>query len=225
MIKNLDKKIIVGITGETERHWHKKLNEINNLGLETAALFLEYYNKKQRNLIYEALDSICLKKIPLIHARNDMSKDELKFLKEKYHNPYFTIHEDSFWRMEKWRGYYQRLYLEMNKDNEIADNVEVEKIGGFCVDLAHFKAAEEKWSQEFLYTLKRKTKKQLFACNHLSGYDYKTNEDIHHVKNKHDFDYLATLPDFVFGKVIAIEIFNSIEEQLEFKKYILKILK
>ena len=39
-----------------------------------------------------------------------------------------------------------------------------------------------------------------------------------------DFEYLKTLPDFVFSKVIALEVYNSIKEQLEFKKQIIKLL-
>jgi len=39
-----------------------------------------------------------------------------------------------------------------------------------------------------------------------------------------DFDYLTTLPKFVFGKIIAIETYNSIKKQLEFKKHLETIL-
>jgi len=42
--------------------------------------------------------------------------------------------------------------------------------------------------------------------------------------NLKNFDYLKTLPKFVFGECITLEMFNPIKEQLEFKKYIAQLL-
>lgn len=112
----------------------------------------------------------------------------------------------------------------MNYDNNVPGNVNVKKIGGFCVDLAHFKASEERWTKDFLYEVGKNGKK-IFKCNHLSGYSFKNNRDVHLIKSAKDFDYLKTLPKFVFGKVIAIEIYNSIADQLKFKKLIIENLK
>jgi hypothetical protein len=112
----------------------------------------------------------------------------------------------------------------MNYDNSIIGPVDVSKIGGFCIDLAHFKAAEEKWSKEFEYILHRQPTKKYFRCNHLSGYSFKENTDLHVIKNSKNFDYLKKLPKFVFGDVIAIEVDNNIEEQLRFKDYAIKLL-
>jgi len=153
-----------------------------------------------------------------------MTRDELELLIKKYKAKYLTIHENSFKVMNKWHGFYRKLYLEMNYDNSVASDVKVKKIGGFCVDLSHFKSAEEKWSKEFKYTLKRRQKRKTFASNHLNGYSYKENHDLHTITSLKQFDYLKTLPEFVFGKVIAIEVFNSIEEQLKFKKHVIKLL-
>lgn len=99
----------------------------------------------------------------------------------------------------------------------------VEKIGGFCVDLSHFKVALTNFTKEFDYTYFRKDKVN-FACNHLNGYCEEGNIGLHKVKSIKDFDYLKTLPKFVFGKVIALELENSISQQLKFKKYLVKLL-
>lgn len=48
------------------------------------------------------------------------------------------------------------LFLEMNTDNFVSQAVKVKKIGGFCVDVSHFKVEEEKWSAEFEYILRRR---------------------------------------------------------------------
>lgn len=221
--KNLGKLITVGITGYKDIHWKSKLAEIEKFKIDRASLFLEQFSTKiQREKIYKAILSSRLKEIPLIHIRNEMDKDEISFLLKKFKNPYLTIHEGSFEYLKKWRGFHKNLYLEMNYNNSIPGNVSVEKIGGFCVDLAHFKASEERWTKEFLYEYSKN--KKYFKCNHLSGFSFKKNRDVHSPKGKEDFNYLKTLPKFIFGDVIAIEIYNSIAEQLEFKKYIIKLL-
>lgn len=223
-IKNISKKIIVGITGSTDKEWQDKLKEIEKFKISRAALFLEMYLPKQRQKIYEALERSYLKEIPLIHIREDMDKKEISFLCKKYNNTCLTIHENEFKHLDKWDGFHKHLFLEMNYDNKIIKEVEIDKIGGFCIDLSHFKAAEEKWSKEFKYITKREKFSKYFVCNHLNGYSYKKNSDIHTVTSLKEFNYLKTLPKFLFGEVIALETFNSIEEQLKFKKYIVKLL-
>jgi len=224
MTKNSwDKKIFVSLTGKTEKDWQTKLKEINSLGLKTVALFLEMFSPVQRQKIYQALEKSSVKHIPLIHIRNDMTLAELKYLCQRYHNPCLTIHESSFGQLDRWIGFHKFLYLEMNYNNRIPHNVALEKIGGFCIDLSHFKAAEEKWAKEFEFIVKKKDKK-IFKCNHLNGYSYEKNSDIHTISSLKEFAYLKTLPQFIFGNIIAIEVFNSIKEQLKFKKHIINLL-
>ena len=218
-------KILVSITGKTKKDWQDKLKEINTLKIKEAALFLEFYNKKEKQEIYDALLESYIKSIPLVHIRHDMKKDELEFLQKNYKTKYFTCHEENFAHhdIKHWKGFYKDIYLEMNFDNFVSKTVKVEKIGGFCIDLAHFKCGMEKLSKDFEYVFNRKDKK-LFACNHFNGWDAEKNIDMHTIYNLKNFDYLKTLPKFVVGNVIALETFNSIKEQLTFKKYLRPIV-
>lgn len=222
--KDFSKRILISITGNQNIHWQDKLKEIERYKIREVALFLECFEKDQRQEIYKALLNSKIKKIPLVHIRHDMVKEELKFLIKHFDSKYLTIHEDSFDILKKWKGYYKKLFLEMNYDNFVAKNVQIKKIGGFCVDLSHFKAAQEQWSKEFEYTIEKRKKEILFACNHLNGYSYEKNIDLHVIKTLKDFDYLKTLPGFLFGDKIGIECNNSITEQLKFKKYLVNLL-
>lgn len=219
--KDFSKIITLGITGYKDYHWREKLEEIDELKIDRVSLFLERFDKIQRSQIYKALLKSNIREIPLVHIRNDMSREELKFLAEKYSNPYFTIHENGFKYLDKWKGFHKNIYLEMNYDNYISANIKIEKIGGFCVDLAHFKASEEKWSKDFEYIVAKRKNQSLFKCSHLSGYSFKNNADLHVVKKLSDFDYLKSLPTFIFGNIIAIEVDNSIREQMNFREYII----
>jgi hypothetical protein len=224
---SLSKKILFGITAKEEKNWKEKLREIKNLKIKEASLFLELLEKDQREKLYKALPESGIKNIPLVHIRHDMTTDELKFLKDSFKTKCFTIHEENFIDddIKKWKGFYKNLALEMNFDNFVSKKVKVKKIGGFCVDLSHLKVGMEKLSKDFKYVFDRKNTKKYFDCSHLNGYNPKTNCDMHTIHSLKDFDYLKTLPNFLFGKFIALETYNSIKEQLEFKKYLISILK
>lgn len=65
MVKNnLSKIICVSITGKEEKDWRNKLDEIGVLKIEEVALFLELYEKDQREKIYKALLDSKIKRFP-----------------------------------------------------------------------------------------------------------------------------------------------------------------
>jgi hypothetical protein len=221
--KSFKNKILLGITGTKDKDWQNKLKDLNRIGIREAALFLERFNEKQRKKIYHALLNSTIKKIPLCHIKNDMEKEELVFLENRFKTKYFTIHESSFSFLKKWPGFRKKLYLEMDTNNYVSQKVIVEKIGGFCVDLSHFKIALTDFIKEFDYTYFRKNKAN-FPCNHLNGYWKKENTDLHRIRSLRDFEYLKTLPKFVFGKIIGLEVDNSIKEQIKFREHLASLL-
>ena len=220
---DFSKRIYLGLTGLKNIDWQSKLEEINRLGIEEAAVFVECFDKPQRENLYRMLLKSSIKRVPFVHLRGDTKNHELKFFIDNFKTQYFNIHEDHFSLLNQWKGYWDKLYLEMDYNSRIAKNVKVKKIGGFCVDLSHFKSAIAKGSEEAYYIFIRKNKIK-FACNHLNGYSEKERRDLHTIQSLKDFDYLTTLPEWVFGKVIALEVFNSIKEQIKFKEYLVKFL-
>ncbi len=221
---NFEKRLLVGITGRWETDWQNKLEEIKKLKIKECSLFLERFDDFQRKKIYKSLLDSCVKKLPLVHIKNAMEKEELEFLEKNFKPECYTIHETGFNFLQKWKGFYKKMFLEMDISNYIPENVDIKKIGGFCVDLSHFKTALTGLLKEFEYTEKRKSIKKYFICNHLNGYSFEDNRHKHTIDGLKDFDYLKTLPKFVFGKYIALEMENSVKEQLKFKKYLIGIL-
>ena len=221
--QNFSKRIFLSITGGKNIDWQAKLEEINQLKIKTACVFLERFNKKQRDNFYRLLLKSSIKKVPLVHLRDDVSKKEIKFFIDKYKTDYFNIHEEHFKVLNKWKGYWDKLYLEMNCDSDIAKDVKVRRIGGFCIDLSHFKAAIARGTKEAYYVFIRRHKIK-FTCSHLNGYSPSKRRDMHTITSLKDFNYLTTLPKYVFGKIIALEVENSIKEQIKFKEYLTKFL-
>jgi len=220
----LTKKLIVSITARTKGEWQNKLKEVNKYKIKEICLFLESLTPREREGLLDSLRKSSVKRIPLVHIRDDTTKKEISFLIKHFQSGYFTIHENHFHILKRWRGYYKKLYLETNTDDRLAKYVDVEEIGGFCIDLAHFKKEVTKQTKEYRYIVEEMGKVK-FACNHLSGYSYGRNKDLHEVKSIRNFDYLKTLPHNLFGRVIAFEVFNQIKEQLKYQKHLKKLLK
>jgi len=217
-------KILLSITGTKSFDWANKLKEINAGKITEAAVFLESFDRKERDNFYRLLLKSTIKTIPFAHLRDDVTKKEMQFLIDRFKTRYCNIHESFFKILDRWQGYWDKLYLEMDFNDEIAKDVKVKKIGGFCVDLAHFKAAIARGTKEASYVVLRKNETEI-ACNHLNGYNPLAMQDIHFVKDLRSFDYLTTLPKYVFGKIIALEVYNSIEEQIKFREYVSRLLK
>jgi len=222
--RDLDKVILVGVTARAGIGWRRKLKEVEKYNIERFALFIEEISPKRRKKLYKILLKMDIKEIPLVHIKDDTTKEELEFFKKKFKTKYFTIHEDHFFKLKRWKGFHKDLYVEFDNDDKLDKIVQVERIGGFCIDLSHFKREETSKSKEFYYINKRKEHKYYFKCNHLNGYSYLKNKDIHHPTKLSQFDYLTTLPKYVFGKIIALEMYNSIKQQLEYKKDIINLL-
>jgi hypothetical protein len=83
--------------------------------------------------------------------------------------------------------------------------------------------AAKNLTKDFEYVYYKKGKAN-FACNHINGYDKKNNSDMHVVKSIKSFDYLKQIPEFLFGKIMALEVDNSIPQQVKFKKYLINFL-
>jgi hypothetical protein len=216
MKKDFLNKIYLGITGENNSDWQLKLKEISERKIDSVAVFLGRFEKDEREFLRRSLLESTVKHVPLVHLRNDTGIDELEFFVTHFDTKHFNIHENAFDFIEQWNGHLDKLYLEMNYDNSIPGNVAVEKIGGFCVDLAHLKSAIDREAVDADFILEKKGKAD-FACNHLNGYSCSGKWDLHFVTDLKDFDYLTSLPKYVFGDIVALELDNSIEDQIKFR--------
>jgi hypothetical protein len=221
---NDTRKFLLSITGNTVQDCKNKLQEIQQRKIDETALFFQHLSFDQRQEVYNALAKTDVKKVPLVHIGASFNKNELDFLFKNYQTRYFTIHESDFNVLSQWKGFYQYLFLEMSTDNVVANNVEVEKIGGFCVDLAHYQKQKDRDTVDYHYVYDRRNNKNLFQCNHLSGYSFSEMEDLHYAESVKDFDYIKVLPEFVFSNIIAMEVNNSIAEQMKFREYVKELL-
>ncbi len=223
---NLKNHIYPTITAGDGYKWEDKIKEVRKLGLKEVCVFPEFIRLRERRRLYAALLETGIKNVPLVHIRDDMKKWELQFFYDNFKTRRFNFHEHSFDDLMRgeWRGWHKYLYLEYNYDNRISKLVDVKKIGGLCIDLSHLWSAKNRNAQEFA-RCNQEVKKYKVVCNHLNGYDVKKMSDLHFVKNKSELNYLKEIPKKFFGKIIVLEMYNTIEEQLRFRDYIVGLLR
>lgn len=119
---------------------------------------------------------------------------------------------------------------------EPLDENEIKEFAGICLDLSHleddrlFRPATYNHNAELI-------KKYGCGCNHISPSKkrfsflergetkYPRNQHPHFLENLSELDYLKNYPEKYFGKFAALEMENSIKEQLEAKNYLCDILK
>lgn len=213
------------ITSNYRFGWQAKIKEVRALNLRKVCVFPETLLMRERKKLYRELINSPITTVPLVHIRDDFQKWELEFFKKYYQTRHFNVHEHSFNNIKQgqWRGFQKYLYLEYNYNNRIAEEVNVGKIGGLCLDLAHFWSAKNREAKEFIRS-REEIKKFRLGANHLSGYDKIRKKDRHTISSLSFFDYLKKVPRQYFSNIIAIEIFNPISEQLKFKRYIENII-
>ena len=186
-MKYSEKNVIVSIAGLGAATLLSQIKEINRRKITRAALFLTQVDQAERRLVYRVILESTIKKIPLVHLRNDMSLEEILFLEKNFHPDYYNIHENAFRYLHKWPGFKKKLLLELAGQAKRNPAAQVETIGGFCVDLAHYRMAEVSRSEQLRYLLAKKKDRKLFAFNHLNGYSPENNSCLHRPRFHRDF--------------------------------------
>ncbi len=198
-------------------HWKKQLKEVNKFKIKKIGLFLTGIGFNERNELYKELEKSCVNEIVLIHLRHDFREEEINYFFNKFKTRLFNCHEqhiNSFYK--KFAKYKKLIFMELNADNVIKTNIEPTAL---CVDLTHLYLAKIRNAKEYEYSIKRKVK-----VNHLNGFNTKTQEDSHFIKNKSQFNFLKEIPKKMISNTIVLEMENTIKKQLEYKEYLLKLL-
>ncbi len=228
-------KVLLTITTIFESNWKSKLEDINELGIEEVAVFPTCLDKEKRGKLYDLIKKSSIKNISFMHLRSDMDADEIGYVIDNFGTKVFNVHssrEYSFvYDYSKYRDviYIENAYYPL-------DEKEIEKYAGICLDFSHLENDRLFYKDKFENNIKMIEKFRM-GCNHISAIREETysdsrnkydkhglRHDFHEYKNLSEFDYLKNYPKKFFSPYIAIELENSIKEQLIARDYIEKII-
>ena len=219
-------KIVPAITTITPGAWRKKLAEVKKFKLKEVCLFLTCLDPGQRKEFYSLFKETGVETIPFAHIKNDTELWELDYLAKTYKTKTFNTHpKKECPPLYDYGRYKKSIYIE-NVYGPF-DEAEIEEFGGTCLDLSHLE--NDRLLRPGIYETNVKIlKKHPPECSHLSAMKERTFLDeqkqrrlsSHHLAKLSELNYLERYPLEFFGQVTAIELENTIEEQLEVKKYL-----
>ncbi|MDO8424494.1 MAG: hypothetical protein Q7S70_00960 [bacterium] len=219
-------KILPSVTTTKGSDWKKQISEINELGLKEIAIFPTCLDREQRKEFYKLLEGSTVKSIPYCHLRSDMKPEELEYLIGKYQTQAFSTHmQIEFPIIHDWSKYKKTIYIEFVY--HVFDEKELKSFGGICLDVTHLEIDRLLRKENYEANVKI-IEKNYIGANHVSAVkavprideQKAVRYDWHHSDDLSEFDYLKRYPLSYFSPFIAIELENSIEEQLKVKDYI-----
>jgi len=225
-----EKKIFASITTTRGSDWRARIKEINELGLKEIALFPTCLSPEERKEMYQLLEKSTIESVPLLHLRNDMPLEELDYFVKNYKTQVLCTHTQSEHPLIYDCSKYKNI-ISLENVYHTFDEKELKNFGGICLDLSHLENDGILHKERFEDTIKI-LKKYPILCNHISAikkftFIDKTGEiryDFHYLKDLSELDYLKKYPLNYFSPFIAIELENSIKEQLKVKDYLMKLL-
>lgn len=229
--------LFLTITTTLASDWRQKTKDIDRLNLKSVALFPTCLEKQERDELYNLLEKTKLQTIPFVHLREeDMGPDEIKYLTERWNCQVFNLHAKEKLLEENFlTDYRDKIYVENGVDS--LDEKYIAKFAGICLDFAHLEN-DRRLRPEIYSANDTLLKKYKIGCAHVSaitngtlrnreigGGIKKKRCDLHLADEVSQFDYLKNYSTEMFPDYIALELENSLAEQLQFKHYISNLFK
>ena len=209
----------------TTKEYRGKIKEIDELSLERVALFPTFLSLEKRKELYELLEKTTLKKIPFCHLRSDMEIWELDYLIKRWDCKVFNIHTEKEYPLTyDYSKYKKMIYIE--NVYFALDEKEIKEFAGVCLDISHLESERVLRREVYQQNINTLEKFQI-GCNHISAViGPHQDENNHTVISNHtmcdlsNLDYLKNYPEKYFSQYCAIELENSLKEQLKAINYI-----
>ena len=218
-------KILPAVTTITPKAWKDKIKEVKELKLKEVYLFPTCLKQKERKELYETIEKTSIERIPFVHLRSDMELWELDYLTENYKTKVFNTHSQKEYplanNLDKYKDF---IYIE----NTYAplDEEEIKEFAGICLDFSHLENDRVFHPEKYRHNVSL-IEKCSAGCNHISAVKPSKEASVleydnHYLKDLSELDYLKKYPLKYFSQYIAIELENTIEQQLEAIAYIKK---
>ena len=213
--------------GSTTSSWRDKIAEIEPLGLKEIGLFLTGLTTEERIECYAMLREVHRYHeftIPFVHAVAAMSEEEYRFLIDGFGAEVFNLHPLSEFPLEHALSdeLRSKIYIENSHSDHALTQADIDGFAGICLDVSHLEETR-------LNDIKAYREMELMlatnkiGANHISAVWYKTTMigagkrrySQHIVRTSRDLTYLKGYSENFFAKFCALELENSLAEQVK----------
>lgn len=232
-------KFLLALTTTHKAHWQKKVLEIERLGLTEISIFPTCLEIDKRKELYGLLEKSKIKSIPLTHLRTDCMPWEIEYLIKQFNCKLFNVHADNLAQgfLDRCHEYRHLIYIENGEHYQINNHFEeiLDQSAGLCLDFAHWEDYEVRQDYANYRNFKKYIDKHKVGFAHISvikdklfsGPDLDGNQSkfyaSHFMEKLSEFDYMKDYIKYL-PEYSAIEIENSLTDQLKAKKHLEKML-
>lgn len=218
----------------TALNWRSRLEEIHKLGLQEIALFPTLILLEDRKNLYKSLEKTKVEVIPFVHLRSDVELWEIEYLIDKYKTKIFNIHSPKEFQIKNKEIIKYKNIITIENTLYPFSEEEINAFGGTCLDISHLENLRLLDNYLFQHNIEI-FKKYPPKCNHISAifkkpYLLTSNRikkytyDSHILTSLSELDYLKSYPKNYFSPFIAIELENTIMDQLKVINYVQNLL-
>lgn len=223
-------KILISITTTAGSDWRSKPKEAEDLELKELGLFVTCLDLPERQELYDSLLAHHVNNIPFAHVKGDMPLKELEFLRNTFDTKVFNIHDPAQYIAPY---YYGTFSSNIGIENTVLPLQEetLKKLGGICLDISHMENDRLNSPMRYEHNLPLLERYPILV-NHISAIkpgpviDETSKEkrnDCHFLKNLSEVDYVKNWKRFL-APFVALELENSLTEQIKIKAYLKNIL-
>jgi hypothetical protein len=220
----------------TTHNYLTQIEEAEKLGIKEICLFLTCLNLSKRQEFYPLLKKCSFKRFPLIHLRHDLKPWELDFLVNKLPTDVFNIHPLTEYPFPKYfQKFKDKIYIENaygNPKNVLRTKDFVGNYAGVCIDFTHLEDNRLNVKEAYQKNLQDIDNSKI-GCAHVGPINKKPSynatydvweQESHKFSDLSEFDYLKNYPKKYFPEIMALEVENSLEEQLKAINYLQQIV-
>jgi hypothetical protein len=211
-----------------QSRWRSKIDEVRELKVPEIAVFLTGLKSlDERQECFSRLSEIQKSqplRVPFIHAITAMTEDEFQEWSNAFGTEYFNLHPESEYPLihPYSNMLRQRLLIENNSSVKSLTQADLTGFAGVCLDLSHFEEMRRIAPEEFEKLSALLFRVPIFA-NHMSAIDRSPRvgemgrpEYANHLLTADGgMRYLDSFPRRLWGTWRALELENSITEQLD----------
>jgi len=209
----------------TDGNHFKKLEEATKLGLEEVCFFATQLSLEERKNFYELLERTKIRRIPLVHIRQDFEIWELAYLSKTFSVETFNCHSSREFPLKNdispWK---KKIFIE---NTVPLQESEIREYAGICLDFSHLE--DNYFLRRDVYESNIKILDNChIGCAHISTFkkiclvEKIVNHRLfrtHRLQEFSDMNYLEKYQKY-FPPIMALELENSLEEQLKIIDYL-----